>query len=114
VPALRKLERKFVYSRIGKGSLCVTDEVTFSRPCNFSTALITFDSWKQPSSRSLIVHDSEKSLHVDIKTTGSDFKIESETINEDVSARKKPTRLGINLTEPVTHALVCLTITPQE
>jgi hypothetical protein len=112
VPELRKLERKFVYSRIGKGSLCVTDEVTFSRPCNFDTALITFDSWKQSSSHSLIVHDSEKALHVDLKITGSDFKIEPETINEDVSARKKPTRLGINLTEPVTHAIVCLTITP--
>ena len=114
VPELRKLERKFVYSRIGMGSLCVTDEVTFSRPCTFSTALVTFDSWKQPSSRSLIVHDSQKALHVNINITGSDFKIEPETINEDVSARKKPTRLGINLTEPVTHALVCLTITPQE
>jgi hypothetical protein len=114
VPELRKLERKFVYSRIGKGSLSVTDEVTFSRPCSFGTALITFESWKQSSSRSLIVHDSEKSLNVDIKIIGSDFKIEPETINEDVSARKKPTRLGINLTEPVTHANICLTITPQE
>ncbi|MBC8468975.1 MAG: heparinase II/III family protein [Planctomycetes bacterium] len=114
VPELKKLQRKFVYSRIGKGSLCVTDEVTFSRPCTFGTALITFDNWKQSSSRSLIVLDSEKALHVEIKITGSDFKLEPETINEDVSARKKPTRLGINLTEPVTHALVCLTITPQE
>jgi hypothetical protein len=114
VPELRKLKRTFVYSRTGKGSLCVTDEVTFSRPCTFSTALITFDSWKQSSSRSLIVHDSQKALNVDINITGSDFKIEPETINEDVNARKKPTRLGINLTEPVTHALISLTITPQE
>ncbi len=121
VPELKKLERKFVYSRIGKGSLCVTDEVTFSRPCNFGTALITFDSFaaghpaeEQSSSRSLIVHDSQKALQVSIKITGSDFKIEPETINEDVSARKKPTRLGINLTEPVTAAIVCLTITPGE
>ena len=121
VPELKKLERKFVYSRIGKGSLCVTDEVTFTRPCNFGTALITFDSFavrdpaeEQSSSRSLIVHDSQKALQVNIKITGSDFKIEPDTINEDVSARKKPTRLGINLTEPVTHAYVCLTITPGE
>ncbi|NQT00549.1 MAG: heparinase II/III family protein [Planctomycetes bacterium] len=114
VPELRKLERKFVYSRVGKGSLCITDEVTFSRPCNFSTALITFDSWKQSSSRSLIVHDSEKALDVDIKINGADFEIQPETIMENVSARKKPTRLGINLTKPVTHAHVCLTITPRE
>jgi hypothetical protein len=114
VPELRKLERKFVYSRTGKGSLSVTDEVTFSQPCTYATALITFDSWKQSTPRSVLVYDSEKALEVNIKVNGSDFEIQSETINEDVSARKKPTRLGINLTEPVTNALVCLTITPQE
>ncbi len=114
VPELRKLERKFVYSRIGYGSLCVTDEVTFSRPCNFGTALITFNRWKQSSPSSLIVYDSEEVLHVDIKVTGAEFEIQPETIREDVSARKQPTRLGINLTQPVTHAIVSLTITPKE
>jgi len=114
VPELKKLERKFVYSRIGSGSLCVTDEVTFSQPCDFGTALITFDSWKQSSPSSLIVYDSENALQVDIKVTGADFKIQPETIQENVSARKQPTRLGINLTRPVTHALVSITITPTE
>ena len=112
VPELRKLERKFVYSRTGSGSLCVTDEVTFSRPCDFGTALITFNRWKQSSPSSLIVYDSKKALHVDIEVTGADFEIQPDIIQEDVSARKKPTRLGINLTEPVTHALVSLTIAP--
>ncbi|MBN1807400.1 MAG: heparinase II/III family protein [Sedimentisphaerales bacterium] len=121
VPELLKLERRFVYSRIGKGSLTVTDEVTFSRPCTFGTALITFDNCavrhpveKQSSSGTLIVYDSKKALNVDINITGSDFEIKSETINEDVSARKKPTRIGINLTEPVKNALVSMTITPNE
>ncbi len=114
VPELRKLERKFVYSRIGKGSLSVTDEVTFSRPCTYGTALITFNSWRQSSPHSLIVYDSEKALDVDIKINGSDFEIQPKTINEDVSARKKPTRIGINLKEPVMHALISLRITPQE
>jgi len=114
VPELRKLERKFVYSRIDKGFLRVTDEVTFSQPCDFGTALITFDSWKQSSPGSLIVYDSQKSLHVEIKVTGADFEIQPETIQEDVSARKQPTRLGINLTRPVTHALVSIMITPKE
>ena len=121
VPELKKLERKFVYSRGACGSLCVTDEVTFSRPCDFGTALITFDSWKQTSPSSLIVYDSEKALHVDIKVTGADaerhpadFEIQPETIQEDVSARKQPTRLGINLSQPVTYALVSITITPTE
>jgi len=114
VPELRKLERKFVYSRIGSGSLHVTDEVTFSQPCDFGTALITFDSWKQSSPNSLIVYDPQKALKVDIKVTGADFEIQPETVQEDVSARKKPTRLGINLTRPVTYAFVSITITPTE
>jgi len=114
VPELKKLERKFVYSRGACGSLCVTDEVTFSQPCDFGTAIITFDSWKQSSPRSLIVYDSQKALQVDIKVTGADFEIQPETIQEDVSARKQPTRLGINLTRPVTYALVSITITPAE
>ncbi|MFH1881335.1 MAG: hypothetical protein ABIL62_01320 [Planctomycetota bacterium] len=84
------------------------------RPCDFGTALITFDSWKQSSPSSLIVYDSEKALQVDIKVTGADFEIQPETIQENVSARKQPTRLGINLTRPVTYALVSLTITPKE
>ncbi len=112
VPELRKLERKFVYSRTGSGSLCVTDEVTFSRPCDFGTALITFNRWKQSSPSSLIVYDSKNALRVDIQVTGAGFEIQPDIIQEDVSARKKPTRLGINLTEPVTHALVSLTIAP--
>ncbi len=114
VPELRKLERKFVYSRIGTGSLSVTDEVTFSQPCDFGTALITFEGWKQSSPNSLMVYDSQKSLQVDIKVTGADFEIQAETIQEDVSARKQPTRLGINLTRPVTYAIVSITITPTE
>ena len=80
----------------------------------YGTALITFDSWKQSSSNSLIVYDSEKTLDVNIKIIGSDFKIQPEIITEDVSARKKPTRIGINLTEPVEHAQICLTISPKD
>jgi len=34
---LKKLQRKFVYSRLGSGCLSVTDEVAFSKPCDFGT-----------------------------------------------------------------------------
>jgi hypothetical protein len=112
VPELEKLQRKFVYSRKGSGSLTVTDEVVFSKPCDFGTALITFDKWKQLSSSSLVIRDQDKALKVDTKVSGCDFKIQPETIKEDLSARKLPTRLGINLTQPVTHAIVTLTIEP--
>jgi len=112
VPELEKLERKFVYSRLVAGSLYVTDEVEFSKPCEFGTALITFSNWKQTSPSTLMVYDSEEALRVEIKVSGADFEIQPETIEEDVSARKKPTRLGINLKKAVTNAVVSLTIKP--
>jgi len=114
VPELKKLTREFVYSRRGSGSLSVTDEVTFSRPNDFGMALITFSRWMQFSPTSLIIYDSGEALRVDIKITGADFEIRPETIQENLSGNKKPTRLGINLKGPVTRALISLTITPTD
>jgi hypothetical protein len=111
---LKKLERKFVYSRQGSGSLTVTDQVAFSRPCDFAAALVTFSDWKKVSASSLMVYDSDKALSVDIEVDGAEFEIKPETIDEDVSARKKPTRLGINLKGPVSSATVRLVIRPIE
>jgi hypothetical protein len=114
VPELKKLERKFVYSRSGSGSLTVSDEVVFSQPCDFSTALVTFEKWQGLSPSSLTIRDQKEVLRVDIAVTGADFKIQPETIREDLSGRRLPTRLGINLTRPVTRALVSVTIAPAE
>lgn len=112
VPELEKLQRKFVYSRQDSGSLTVTDEVIFSQSSNFGTALITFDKWQQLSDSSLVIRDQDKALRVDIEVTGADFKIQPETIEEDLSGRRLPTRLGINLNKPVLRAVVSLTIRP--
>lgn len=114
VPELEKLQRTFVYSRMNSGSLTVTDEVVFSKPCDFGTALITFDKWQQLSDSSLVVSDQDKALRVDIDITGGDFEIKPETIKEDLSGRRLPTRLGINLTKPVLHAVVSLKIRPEK
>lgn len=120
VAELKKLERKFVYRRLDGGSLTVTDEVAFSRPCDFGTALITFNQWKKLSASSLVIYDQKEALRVEIAVSGADpsaglktgFEIRPETIQEDLSGRKKPARLGINLTQPVTGAVVSLTISP--
>ncbi|MHC4328832.1 MAG: heparinase [Planctomycetota bacterium] len=114
VPELKKLERTFIYSRAGSGSLSVTDEVVFSRPCDFGTALITFDKWRRLSPSSLVIRDQQQALRVDIKISGADFKIQPETIREDLSGSRLPTRLGINLTRPVDHAIISVTIAPTE
>jgi hypothetical protein len=113
MPELEKLQRKFDYCRKDSGSLTVTDEVVFSQPSDFGTALITFDEWKQPSDSSILIRNQDKALRVDI-TSNAEFKIQSETIEEDLSGGRLPTRLGISLTQPVSHAVVTVTIKPDK
>ena len=47
VKELKKLHRTFIFSREGTGRLTVIDEVEFSSPQQFGTALITFSPWKE-------------------------------------------------------------------
>ncbi|MFQ5809119.1 MAG: hypothetical protein ACE5JM_05825, partial [Armatimonadota bacterium] len=110
VDELEKLERKFVYSRAGAGSLTVTDEVVFSAPQAFGTALITLGEWKELEPGSLLIYDVEEAVRVDIEAVGGEFEIEAQEIKEE--ARAQPTRLGINLKSPVTRAAITVRITP--
>jgi len=112
VPQLSKLERTFVYCRSGAGSLTVTNEVVFSQPCAFGTALVTFDKWRKLSDSSLMIYDQQEALNVDVAVSGAGFEVKSETIEEDLSGGRLPTRLGINLSGPVTYAVVSVTIAP--
>ena len=114
VAALTKLQRTFVYSRQGAGSLTVTDEVAFEEPQEFGTALITFGRWKQLGPTSLLVYDTEEAVRVDIQVEGSPFSIQSEELQEDVRSNAPPVRIGIELTRPVTAATVTTVITPVE
>ena len=113
-PELKKLERTFVYSRSGPGSLTVKDEAAFSKASTFGTALITLDKWKKVGASSLIIYDSDDALLVDIETNGAEFEIKAETIDEDVTAPRKPVRLGINLSKPAVAAAISLKIAPME
>jgi len=49
---------------------------------------------------------------VSVDTTGADFDVKAEKIKEDLGARKQPTRLGINLSKPVTQASIRVSIQP--
>lgn len=103
-PELEKLERTFVYSRAGNGSLTVTDEIEFGTPQSFSTALITTGQVKQVDDRTILITNAEEKLSVEIDCGGLVFSIKTEQITEDSSI--KPTRIGIELDRPVTSAFV--------
>jgi hypothetical protein len=109
-PELKRLERTFVYSRAGAGSLTVTDVVEFASPQTFGTALITRGKWERQADGRIVVRDGEEAVRVEIGVTGGECALQAEEIIED--APVKPTRIGINLKQPVTAATVTLKITP--
>jgi len=112
VKDLKKLTRTFVFSRRGAGSLTVTDQVQFATPQKFGTALVTFSKWRQAERRRLVVGEGPEAVRVQIATDGPPFRVQAEEIHEDLSGGRIPTRLGIDLAEPVTEATITLTITP--
>jgi hypothetical protein len=109
-PALKKLERTFKFERRGGGKLTVTDHVEFSEPQTFSTALITAGTCKDAGGDRLVVTSGAGAVHVGIDCGGLPYELVPEQIKED--APVKPTRIGIDLKEPVTSATVVMTISP--
>ncbi len=113
VPALESLQRTFVFSREGDGSLTLTDQFAFSEPESFATALVTFAPWRREGNDVLIVGEDERKVRVTIDADGAAFDLEETTIDEDVRGGKQPTRLGIELREPAEKGRVRLTIRPE-
>jgi hypothetical protein len=114
VEGLQKLTRTYVFSRAGAGSLTVTDDVAFSQPQNFETALITLGRWKQTGPQTLCLEDGGAAINVRIDTGGAAFKIVPTEIKEHVHTKKLPVRLAIALEAPVAQATVTVKITPAE
>ncbi len=112
VPELQRLDRTFVFRRAQRASLTVRDEVAFSAPKSFGTTLITWGEWKQISENELLLTDEGGAVRVKIDAGGEPLRISAETLEEDVTTRKKPVRVAIALTSPVTNAVVSLAITP--
>ncbi|MDI9443550.1 MAG: hypothetical protein QM844_05210, partial [Planctomycetota bacterium] len=112
VPGLEKLERTFVFSRQGRGSLAVTDEVQLAEPAAFETALITLSKWRADGA-GLRIGQGDAALRVAIDTGGAAFTIVDEQIHENLSRGRVPIRLAIRLNEPVRSAKVTVTITAE-
>jgi hypothetical protein len=113
VPELTRLVRTFVFSREGSGSLRVSDEVELRSPQAFETALVTFSKWRAVGPASLEIGEGAQAVRVDLDAGGRGFRIEPVEIHENLRAKRIPTRLGIALAEPVTHATITVTIRPR-
>jgi len=112
VKGLKKLTRTFVYSRQGKGSLTVTDEVELDAPQEFGVALITFSKWTRAKDGGLLVGSGPGAVRVKLSAQGGALKLTDEEIKEDCHGGHHPTRLGIDLAEPVRRATITATILP--
>lgn len=111
VPALEKLERDFVYLREGPGSFTVTDRVEFSSPQTFATTVITQSQWEQLSPTMLRISENGEAVDVEIRATAP-FALKEEIVDETYRTGKKPTRLTVNLENPVSSAAITLIIKP--
>jgi len=112
VPSLKKLERSFIYSRTGAGSLTITDDAVFSKPERFGTALITFGKWERVAPDRIRVSDGKEAVQVVIESTSGSWDLTSEEITEELNDKHIPTRLGIDFKEPVAEAKITLIVTP--
>jgi hypothetical protein len=112
VEGLKKLQRTFVFSRKGAGSLAVTDEVEFATPPSFGVALVTFSDWQTAAESRLTIGEDDEVVQVDIATDAGAFAVEATKVEEDLPGGRVPVRLGINLSRPVARATVTMTILP--
>ncbi len=110
VKELKKLERTFVFSRQGTGSLSITDEVEFSAPQTFGTALTTLSKWQSQGADRLVIGEGPEAVRVVISAKGAAFRIEPSELHEDLGGTLVPIRLGIELTEPVSKAAIRMVI----
>ena len=116
VPALSGLERTFIFNRDGRGSLTVTDRVTFSEPSSFETAFVSFDRIAQTGTDTWTAGEGGGAVRIRIDTGGLPYHVAC----GDVSARfdmRKPgrlTRAAVELDGKVTEATVTLYIEPAE
>jgi len=112
VPGLQKLDRTFVFQRGPNPSLEVRDEVVFSAPESFETALVTWGQVKTVDLNTLEIRDGNSAVRVTIDTQGRAFKWSQQKIDEDVQSKCKPIRIGIHLNSEIITGVVTLRITP--
>lgn len=114
VPELKRLTRTFEYSREGRGSLKITDNVEFFSPETYENAIVTFSSISQDANGTFVVREGDTALRIDIDSRGFRFTTKTEEITEDLPLKKYPTRTGFALEKPVRKATVTLSIRPAD
>lgn len=110
-PELKKLTRTFTFIR-KEQRIEIVDEVEFSGPRPFGTALVTNSPWREQGPGRFVVSDGDVALEVVITSEGGELTARSEPVT---APRQKPgiapLRLGYDFREPVRTARIKATIT---
>ena len=109
VESLVSLKREFVYERSNEGQVEVTDEVVFSNPQSFETALITYAKWSLDDDGTLAISDGDAVVVININSEAGDLEFAHCILQESAT----PTRLSWRLKNPVMKARVRITVQPQ-
>lgn len=88
------------------------DDVQFSQPESFESALITWGTVHRIGDHELEIKDGDDAVRVVVDTQGRAFELKQQTINEDVDTKRKPVHVGLVLTEKISTATITLRISP--
>ncbi len=93
VPALRRLEREFIFDRRGDGSVTVIDRVEFATPSAFESALITLGQIDVQGSK-IRLSDGPAVLMAEVSIDGAPLEISTETIDQPPNPKRIALRCG--------------------
>ena len=110
VPALKKLVRTFTYERSDEGFTEVKDDISFSSPQTYESALITRANWKQLAKNIIEFTGPTGKMIAEIISPVA-FSISSEEIKE---AKEPYTRIAIRLDKPITSGTFSIVFRPQK
>ena len=106
VPELTQLRRIFTYDRRESGSLTVEDQCHFSKSASFGIQFITFGQWKQTSPTQLIVWQNDQAVKIDFDADGKELIISSQSIEEDLPGKERPTHISVDLKSPAMDVML--------
>ncbi|MEO6874643.1 MAG: heparinase II/III family protein [Opitutaceae bacterium] len=107
VPALKKLEREFIFDRRGAGSVTVIDRVEFSTPAAFESALITLGQ-ATIEGASVRLTDGAAALVAEVSVEGASLEISTDQINQP----PHPTRVALRCAGEVKSAVIRTVLRP--
>jgi hypothetical protein len=116
VPGLVHLLRTYIFRRTGP-SIEIADDVLFSQPTDYGSALVTISSWKETGPGSFLIYNKNFALAATVTVENPDAGAQIVNKVEPITGFKlfsaiHPTRLGIHLDQPVTHVLLKTLIVP--